>query len=544
MQRLQANLWWSRALASVSLANLLCLVLLNSLALPPRWTLLFFPAGIALGMWLLQPAYVRRAPIQAPGSTAVWSLCLLALLTLPRVPYLLEWIPGNSVLAWADDYGRLAELVSMTLSDRYPIRHPSSSSFLLSHYYTALFPMAFLKFAVPLLTLKDCIFAGNLLYHTLFAFSIPEVVARYVNRKTGYWVLLFLFTFFGGFDWIFYAGVLFSHSEQWPRKVFGSLREISGFYTGMFWVIHHFTAFYSVLLAGIFAGSLRFGGKWRKPLALSLLLISGIYSSLFATVTMCLLAPGSLIRLLKRTWTTRLFVPLILVFSAPVFLYTNRIQSGSFMWNPVRLNVFSAKTLDAAAGSISYLILASVVDLAFIPLLLFFVRRRFTPGELWMYRASMLFFVSTAVIESIGYNNYSMRGMFLPTVVFFVLAARHLVPRFLTSKPLRLAAVILACVSVLTTLKETAHLLYLPLMYSSWYWQVRGRPMPAEVAAQLRPEYATLARDASVHVYTPDERDRTGMAKFNAEKFVEIAPGDMTDAEYELLRRHRANWFW
>lgn len=544
MQRLQANLWWSRALASVALANLLCLVVLNSFGLSPRWLLVLFPLGLGAGAWLLRPRHIRRAQIEIPRFTIWWSLALLGLLTIPRIPYLLEWIRGNSVLVWADDFGRLAELVSMTLSSEYPARHPSNSSFLLSHYYTALFPMAFLKAAVPALTLKDCIFAGNLLYHVLFVFSIPEVVARYVKRRSSYWALLFLLTFFGGFDSIFFADVLFAHSEQWPRKVFGSFREISGFYTALFWVIHHFVAFYTVLLAALFAAQLRFDERWRKPLLLSLMLISAVYSSFFATVTMGLLAPGSLIRLLKRTWQTRLILPLAAVFSAPLFLYTNRVQTGTFTFAPVQLPWFSAAGLNATFGSIAYLLLAAMVDLAFAPVVLFFFRDRFSARERWMYWASMLFFASTAVIESIGYNNYSMRGMFLPTVVFFVLFARHVVPELWLSKRLRVAAVGLALVSVVTTLKEAAHLTYLPLMYSSWYWKVRNRPMPPEVSALVRPEYARLARDPSAREYHPDERDRRDMVKFNAEKFVELPPEEMISAEYELLRRPRVSWLW
>ena len=91
------------------------------------------------------------------------------------------------------------------------------------------------------------------------------------------------------------------------------------------------------------------------------------------------------------------------------------------------------------------------------------------------------------------------------------------------------------------TLREAAYPTYQPLLFSSWYWRVRGLPPPAAVAPQLRPAYPRLARDPAVRYCVPDQTDRVGLGKFNAEKLVRsIAPGEMSEAELELLR----GWLW
>ena len=82
-------------------------------------------------------------------------------------------------------------------------------------------------------------------------------------------------------------------------------------------------------------------------------------------------------------------------------------------------------------------------------------------------------------------------------------------------------------------------------MFSSMYWRARSLPPPAAVAPQLHPAYPRLARDPAVRYYVPDRTDRVGLDKFNAEKLVRgIPPGEMSEAELELLRAPLGGWLW
>ncbi|HYP09089.1 MAG TPA: hypothetical protein VER03_22880 [Bryobacteraceae bacterium] len=534
MQTILGRLTASRALASVLLANLISLVVLNGLSLRTVDLLIVYPIAFASAAFVLAGAGVRRVQILYPKVTLLWALAFFGCLTVPRAAYLLEWIPGNVVLAQADDYGRLAELVSMTMTERYPLAHFANQDFLLSHYYAALFPMAFLKFAIPPMTLKDAIFAGNLLYHLLFVFSLAELAARWFPAPRAYATFLFLWSFFGGLDWLFYANVLFEHAEHWPRMVFGQIREISSFYTGLYWVVHHFMAFYSVLLILLFATALRFRTQRLKITVLGMLLIGAFYSSVFATFTAFILAPAQIWRLGKRAWRTRAFLWLTPMLLVPLFLYTNRVQKTSMVWAPVHLGTFLAPVV----GSFAYVVSAVMIDLAGIPVVLFFVRNRFTARERALFWTSIAFLVSTGFIESIGFNNYSMRGMFLPTAVFFYLFARY------CSHLVRRGVMLVVALSAITVVREVAYLTYQPLMFSSWYWSATGREAPPEAKALLRSEYAALARDRSVRYYVGEPGSKEGMHKYNAGKLVQLSVEAMHPAEYELLRNPRRSWFW
>lgn len=105
----------------------------------------------------------------------------------------------------------------MAAGGSYPLPRPSNQQSLLSHYYAALFPLAWCKLAIPVLTLKDCIVFGNLLYHALFLLSLLEVAPRLVRRPAAATLFVFLMTLFGGLD--IFAGHLipFEHTEPWKR---------------------------------------------------------------------------------------------------------------------------------------------------------------------------------------------------------------------------------------------------------------------------------------------------------------------------------------
>jgi hypothetical protein len=273
-----------------------------------------------------------------------------------------------------------------------------------------------------------------------------------------------------------------------------------------------------------------------------LLLIAGFYSGVFVLLPLALVAAPELLRLLRRCWRTRMVWPLAAVFAVPLFLCFGRLQGHALWWAPVRLHWIGNGAADAGLSLAAYLLAVSVVDLAGMPLVVAAYRRRLTRAEVRYGAGALGFLVCTWGVESIGFNNFCMRGMMLPVVIFGYLFARvseHL------SRPRQWAAAALAVLLSFGTLREAAHLTYQPLMFSALYWRVRGLPPPPGVAAQLREAYPRLARTPGVRYYEPDAGNRSGLDKFNAEKPVRGLPvAEMSEAELELARAPLRGWLW
>lgn len=509
---------FARLLASLLAANLTSLIVLNVLRLPVTALVPTQVLGWAGWWWFLAKAQVRSAPFRAPRAAVACAVATLILLTAPRLLYLAEWFPGAAVLAQADDYGRLAELVSMTLGEYYPLPHPSNQDYLLSHYYAALYPMAWFKLAIPALTLKDSIFLGNLLYHILFLGSLLEVAPRLTRQPRAAVAFVFLMTLFGGFDILAGHMIPFEHTEHWPRRWMGRIREFSSFYTANYWTVHHMAGLWCILLGAVYWREARFPSAWRKPLLSGWLLVSAGACSAFVVLSLPLVAWRELWAVMKSLLRTYMLIPASAAALVPLWIYSNRLESGAFQWTPVSL----ALPL--------YLLAVFVIDFAGLPLLTAFHWRSLNPAERRWFAGSLLFFASTWGLESIGYNNYAMRAGLLPAFVVMLLAARHI-----AFGRVALAAAVLA---TLTTVREAATMTYSSLEYSSWYWQARGKQVPSHVAPKLNESYPRLARDPAVRYYEPGPLDRFGLEKFNAEKLIRGLPRDeMHAAERELLRR-------
>jgi hypothetical protein len=106
----------------------------------------------------------------------------------------------------------------------------------------------------------------------------------------------------------------------------------------------------------------------------------------------------------------------------------------------------------------------------------------------------------------------------------------------------RIAAAVVALLRARRNSQPAAHLTHQPLMFSARYWNAQGKRVPPQVLTQSRDEYARLARDPSVAHYTPHKGHRHGLNKFNAEKLVDLPVSEMADAEFEPLRRPKANF--
>jgi hypothetical protein len=328
------------------------------------------------------------------------------------------------------------------------------------------------------------------------------------------------------------------------------LREVSSHYTALFWVVHHFAALWCVVAAYLLARYSRLGRPWEKPLLVGLLLIAGVYSSAFVLLPVPLLFGPELWLLARRAWRTRMALPLAAAFCLPLFLYFGRAQHAAFRWAPIRLEWLRAPLPDALVSFVVYVLAVCLVDFAGIPIVLLASIRWMGRAERRWLAGALGFLACTWAVESVGFNDFCMRGMMLPGLVFFYLFARRAGQWRMawTGRRRALAgALALALALALSwgTLREAAYLTYQPLMFSSWYWRVRGLSPPPAVAPHLRPAYPRLARDPAVRYYVPDQADRVGLDKFNAEKLVRgIAPVEMSEAEMELLRAPLRGWLW
>lgn len=162
-------------LIAVVLANFATLVVTYLLRVPVGWTVPIYLLCAVVG-WLLARRVRWRCPaIKIDRVCVVLAVLTLIALTLPRLTYVSEWIPGNTVATIGDDYSRLFELISMTKSDAYPLRHSCNGNYLLSYYYAALYPFAVLKLLIPCMTLKDVLLVGYFFYHALILGSLVEL---------------------------------------------------------------------------------------------------------------------------------------------------------------------------------------------------------------------------------------------------------------------------------------------------------------------------------------------------------------------------------
>lgn len=491
---------FSTALAIVAIANLLALVALNAFALPVESVLPVWPAGLAAGYLLMRGIRWKRPRLALPRFVFWLLAAWVLLLAVPRLPYLLQRVPDAQILATGDDHGRLAQMVSLVHSPSYPLAHPSNPRYLLSHYYAALLPWAWLHFAIPALTLKECILLGNLLYHILLAGVLYEFASRFFHEAKAAIAFLFLMTFFGGLDWLTTLPRLFDHSEHWYRLWFGEWREISAIYTVAWWAVHHAVGLWLLLVSYLLLRHARWRERWRKPAVVGLLLLSAFYSSVFVLVSLPFVAPRALWRIGVRLLRNGLGFVLLGLASVPAFLFFERPWGPAFQLEWPRL----WPLLAFLAGVL-------VLEYAFLPLLV--LRHKAMRGPL-------LFFASALFVSSIGLNNYTMRGMLLPTLALFACAA-PLIGRMRWRQP---AFAIAVCLLATGVFREAAWLTYQPLESSPLYWRWTGRPMPAFAARRANP--------------------LKGLDRFNAEKPIPPIPIEAIDFnEKELLRLPRRGYF-
>jgi hypothetical protein len=525
MAKLLKYFFFSRVLLALMIATDLPFLYLPSF-LAAWWTLLGFSMKRRLSSMSLDPLSLLLAGIT------------LIFLTLPRVVYFLEWLPGNSVLAGWDDFARLAELVSMTLSERYPLLHPCNQTFLLSFYYAGLYPMALVKFILPVLSLKDCIGIGNFLYHLLILLSVVEVAHLFFPRRPASirW-FVFLVALFGGLDWWMFPLSSIDHFEWWQWGYHANT-QVSALHQGMFWVIHHFLAFYAVVLAYAFLFYSRSQPRWIKTPVLLLLMASAFYTSPFGIIALplFLLPHGKVLwnKFIKSWW----LLPVGLAMLVPLYIFFGKLPGTTFIASTFRLEWTHRFWLDKLLSAPVYFTLVPVIEYAGIPFFLLFALKKMTRTERLYFWMAVLFFALTYLVAFSGYNNFSMRGMFLPSFVFFFLFAKY-VPAILDRvgfhRKMVYAGVVLLVggMGIVGTTKEFLCKLQVAKQNSRIFYLWKHAPVPEK----LRNNYPALARDNSKVKLKTFPRPGSHFDDYNAEKFLDSL--DINQMEYwetEILR--------
>jgi len=546
---------FTRCLAAILLANFGSLVVLNLFCLPTGQTVPVYALSLAAAFVSLRPVCWRRVP--ALGDRLVWLMAAAAvvLLTLPRLPYLLEWLPSTYVKTAFDDFARLAELVAMTLSPQYPLHHPGNAELPFSFYYAALYPMAVLKLALPVLTLKDAVFAVNLLYHVLVLGSLVEVARLLLRDKRAVRVLLALVFLFGGFDWLMHGRFFPPGNPEWWQAAapFYGNTQISSFYISIFFVVHHFLGFYAVVIAYVVLFYSRISPKWLKPALVLLLLCSAFYSSVFAFMSVPLFALVHRRVIWRRLVRTPVFPVVCSAACVPLFLYLGKFSGQALVASTFRIRFTDWFVLDKVLSLPVFVLLVPLVEFGGIPLVILLVYRRLSATARRYFAVAAAFFLLTYVVAYSQSNNLSMRGMLLPTFVCFVIFARYwrdLADWFGAHVWrgrwfFRTGAVMVMCGGVFGTLYETAAMVLWSGATCSLSYELLEIPPPQWVGLLRRVDSRRIARDPSVtrlppRLVPPEQR----RVLFNAETLLEpIAPEEMVEWERELARQPREGFF-
>lgn len=531
---LVTRLTFTRILAAVFIANGLAMAVCNAARLPVAMTPWVWATALAVGWAMVRGARARRTDFKAGPGLLTWLAVFVLVIAAARVHYPLEWLPlpGNiGVLGW-DDVGHAGELLGMTKSDAYPIRSPGNSGYLLSFYYAWFYPLAALKLGLGVVTLKDMLFLGSLGYGVLYVLVLLEAANSLLASRRQVTLLMFFCTAFGGLDWVVHMamGKPFLAHHEWWQMVFSGFAQISSFYTALHWAPHHFGGFMACVVAFVLFTRARFPQRRLKAIACGLILVSGLYSSVFAIIGAVPLALPYVRILWRRLARPLVLLPVGAVFAASLPVLLDRPGQPGFVMASFRFGVLDDVLLDKLIGFPAWFMLVSVVELGAAPLLCLALWRHLSVTERQVTLAAVVFFASTYWIAFSGSNNYSMRGMLPSTFVLFFLVAKY---HALLAEPIRrrlpartrtATTMALAGILVLGTAGEVGFNLGRTRAY-----------MPLLSGPRDLPDYRALARAPSrLRTPEPREREPAGVA-YTAEKFLELPPDRLVDWELELM---------
>jgi hypothetical protein len=346
----------------------------------------------------------------------------------------------------SDDYARVLEILAMTANEGYPLKSPTNNNYPFSFYYASLYPYAILKLLFNSLTIKSIIGWVSIFYYTLLLFSILEIAKGVLRSRIKIRFFLFFVTLFGGLDWamsenvlrrfenfvapgnIFSMSRLFSlsgHFEWWQQISFNGNTQVSSFFTSLFWAPHHFISAYCALLAFfIMFYSWCSWSKSFKYFSVMALLSASFYSSPFAFLPVILFLTFH-VKLIFRKFINPLALFVIIISIPPLYIFLSKLPSETFILSTFHLKLFTSMLANKIASFPIYVTLVPLIELAGLPIFILFFWKILSKQEKVYTFLAWIYFLSTYVIAYSGSNNYSMRGMLVPSFVFFFIAARH-----------------------------------------------------------------------------------------------------------------------
>lgn len=372
------------------------------------------------------------------------ALIYLFILNLARTGYVLEWLMPGVVMLLGDDYWRLGQIMSTTLSEEFPLKFYLNQNYQLSYYYCSLFPITFIKQLIPIFTLKDMLFLGNLFYSYFIIFSLFEVSRLLFNSKKQIYTMIFMCTLFYGFAWAAWEldrvikgtydlqYMMFMYT--WWQDMFHGNTQITPYSVALFHTITNFVGFYSIIVTFCVFRFFDFKKPKIKVLIVLGLLINSFYSSVFSFMPLILffiIEKDKLYKFIKENFKEAcIFLVLALV---PLYVFFGKLGTETLTYSTFRVAFTNNFVFDKILSFPIYVVLVPLVDLAGIPLWLMFKYKKFDHREKKYYIASVFYFILTYFIaygdpiapENSVSNNLSMRGMFIPTFIFSYLFCKY-----------------------------------------------------------------------------------------------------------------------
>lgn len=526
---------FTKTLACILIANLLVFICLNTFQLPSSWLLILYPLATAFSAILIKPIRFRQYLHKKEPLLYVFLGGILLLLTLPRLGYLTDFLPhALSTFNW-DDESRIGHLISMTLSPSYPLQHFANPDYLFSYYYSSYYPWVFAKLCLPFISLKAFIFFGNLLYHILFLGSLYELSKCWFSKRNSRLFFLFGFIGFSGFDWVMNMGQLLGHSEWWQRELFHANTQISSTFTSLFWSIHHSVGLLCTPLAVTLFFKAKFKSKELKLITVLTLLVAGFYTSPFSIVAAPLFALSHVKLLTQRIllkWQTYLILAIALL---PLPVFMNKPTSISFGTSSFRVLFTNHFITDKLLSLPIFLTLVPIIEIAGLPLLLFFSYNAMTATHKRYFYIAWGFLLITYFVALSGFNILSMRGMLLPSMVFFYLFAYY-IPTVITKQLFPLVIVLLLGSSI-GLLRDTAT--YMRSTVGGNTLTYFAKPsLQSSIQSQRSKDIVTLVQHPELlkKVKTTPKAFLPTISPYQAEQFQEKPLSTMTLFEIEALR--------
>jgi hypothetical protein len=253
-----------------------------------------------------------------------------------------------------------------------------------------------------------------------------------------------------------------------------------------------------------------------------------------------------------RSWT---FIYVAIAALIPLFIFAGKLPAQGFRPSSSHVAFTDIFWLNKVLSAPIYFVLVPLVEFIAIPFLLLLVIRYMQRAERYYLAAAFGFFALTYILAYSGYNNFAMRGMFLPSFVFFFLFAKYYVvifeqlAHFMSTLhlarlwPLTRYAIIVALLVTTIGVVKASYVLFNDGMRGTllsyqipFLAAIYGSTPPA----RMRGNYRDIVWNEEIVSVQPAKAERRREYKYNMEKFIDtLSIEEMAGWEQELVRLPR-----